>query len=193
MTSRLFHSRLLAILLLAAPPLRAEPSSPPTPEKPADATKAKDAAKAEAAERFERGLKLFNAGDNAGALAEFKRIEEILPNAVVQYNLGLVYAAMGRSVEAVDALGAAIARGGLSESDLARAEQELREQKARVGRLMVTTEPAAALIEVDGVQVAKTPLSSPIRVSQGTHIVGAVAPGFAPARKEVVVAGDSGA
>jgi hypothetical protein len=191
MTSRLFQSRLLALLLFAALPLRAQPKSPPTPEKPADAARAKDPAKAEAAERFERGLKLFNAGDNAGALAEFKRIEEILPNAIVQYNLGLVYVAMGRSVDAVDALGAAIARGGLSESDLERAERELREQRARVGRLMITTNPESALIEVDGVQVAKTPLTSPIRVSQGTHIVGAVAPGFAPARKEVVVAGDS--
>jgi hypothetical protein len=191
MTSRPFFTRFLAILLSLSAPLRAEPSTPPASDKPTDATTAKDPVKAEAAGRFERGLKLFNAGDNAGALAEFRRIEEILPNAIVQYNLGLVYAAMGRSVDAVDALGAAIARGGLSEADLEHAEQELREQRARVGRLHVTTKPEGALIEVDNVQVAKTPLSSPIRVSQGTHIIGAVAPGFAPARKEVVVAGDS--
>jgi hypothetical protein len=188
--SRWSGSALAGSLLLAvALPAHAGDDTT-TSDKPAD-KKVDDARKKEAAERFERGLKLFNSGDNAGALAEFKRIHEIMPNAIVLYNLGLVYAAMGRSVDAVDALEAAIAAGGPAPSDVARAEQTLAEQKARVGRLTVVTKPEGALIEVDQVQVAKTPLSAPIRVSQGTHIITAIAPGFAPARKEVVIAGNA--
>src|SRR5262245_13784997 len=58
----------------------------------------------EAAERFDRGLTLFNEGDNTGALSEFKRAYELVPNQAVLLNIGLTYAAMRRPVEAVDAL-----------------------------------------------------------------------------------------
>src|SRR5882672_2252826 len=122
---------------VAPPPAPPPPDAmPPPPEKPsaakkapppkagakpavpvaaagADAKKPDDAKKAEASHRFDRGLELFDQGDNSGALAEFKRTYEILPNAVVLYNIGLVYAAMARPVDAVDALEPAVA-GGLS-------------------------------------------------------------------------------
>jgi hypothetical protein len=149
------------------------------------------AAKKEAAARFDRGLDLFDQGDNAGALAEFKRTYELMPNPIVQYNLGLVYAAMGRSVEAVDALTAVLATKGLSAQQQARAQKTLAEQQARIGRLAVTTTPEAARIEIDGVEVAKTPLAAPIRLPEGTHVVGAIAEGFSPTRKEVLVASNA--
>src|SRR5262245_50325989 len=71
-----------------------------------------DAAKAEARQRFDRGLGLFNDGDNAGALAEFKRAYELIPNKLVLFNIGAVYAAMSRPVEAVDALEKLVADPG---------------------------------------------------------------------------------
>ncbi|MDX2054477.1 MAG: PEGA domain-containing protein [Polyangiaceae bacterium] len=151
-----------------------------------------DAQKAEAAERFERGLKLFDSNDNAGALAEFKRTYEIMPNPVVLFNIGLVYAAMRRPVDAVDALEPAIKSGALSPAQLERAQLTLADQKARVGKLMVTTTPPeGARIELDGIAVAKTPLGEPLRISEGSHLVSVVAEGFAPARKEILIAGNS--
>ncbi len=177
----------------SAPAPSAPPAKPAEPAKPPEAKKVDDAARAEAAHRFDRGLQLFDSGDNAGALAEFKRTYEILPNPVVLYNIGLVYAAMARPVEATDALETAVGSGGLSPKQLERGKQTLAEQKARVGRLNVTTTPDGARIEVDNVEVARTPLSAPIRISEGSHIIGAVAEGFAPGRKEVVVAGNSDA
>jgi hypothetical protein len=175
-----------ALLLSPTSTFAAEPKSTPTEPKAVD-----DATRVEAAQRFERGLQLFNSGDNAGALSEFTRIYEIRPNPVVLYNIGLVYAAMARPVDAVDTLQAAIAAGGLSPKELERAEATLADQKARVGRVFVTTNPVGARVEVDSVEVATTPLTAPIRVSQGNHIIGAVAEGFAPSRKEVVVAGNA--
>lgn len=150
-----------------------------------------DAKKAEAAQRFDRGLQLFDDGDNSGALAEFRRTYDLFPNPLVLYNIGLVYAAMGRPVNAVDALEPAITGGGLSPQALERAKRTLEDQKARIGRLSVTTKPEGARIEVDNVEVARSPLTGPLRISEGSHIVGAVAEGFAPARKEVVVAGNA--
>jgi hypothetical protein len=150
-------------------------------------------AKAEAAKRFDRGLALFDEGDNAGALAEFKQVYATLPNPVVLYNIGLVYAAMFRPVDAVDALKQVVDDPSLSPAQHERAKTTLADQEARIGRLSITSVPAGAHISIDNVDVATTPLTAPLRVSAGTHVVGAVAEGYVLARKEVVVAGNADA
>src|SRR5260370_7879175 len=66
------------------------------------------APKDEARDRFDRGLKLFNEGDNAAALAEFKRAYDLIPNPLVLFNIRLVYAAMNRPPEATHPLGKVI-------------------------------------------------------------------------------------
>jgi Flp pilus assembly protein TadD len=67
-------------------------------------------AQKEAADRFDRGLRLFNEGDNAGALLEFKRAHELSGERSILINVGLVYAELGRPVDAVDALDRALAQ-----------------------------------------------------------------------------------
>jgi len=148
-------------------------------------------ARNEAAERFDRGLKLFEAEDNAGALAEFRRAHELSPHVILLYNMGLVYAAMTRPVEAVDVLTQALRTPeGLSPAMKSRAQTVLAEQSARIARVRVVTRPEGARIEVDGIPVGKSPLTEPLRVSSGTHVIGAVLEEHAPARKEVTVAGN---
>ena len=154
---------------------------------------AADANKAQAAQRFDRGLQLFNEGDNAGALAEFKQTYALMPNPIVLYNIGLVYAAMGRPVDAVDALSPVVESPALSPAQREQAQKSLADQRARIGRVSVTTVPAGARIDVDGVEVARTPLDAPLRVAEGSHVIGAVAEGYAHARKEIIVAGNADA
>jgi hypothetical protein len=146
-------------------------------------------AKSEARARFDRGLSLFEDGDNAGALAEFKRAYELIPNPVVLFNIGLTYAAMNRPAEAADALQTLMKDpGALSPDHLAKAKQTLAEQTARVAEIDVKSSVPAS-IEVDNIAAAKTPLTAPLRVAGGSHLVGAVAPGYSPQRKEVTVEG----
>src|ERR1041385_5860119 len=160
----------------------------------AAAADAPDPKKTEAAQRFDRGLQLFDDGDTAGALAEFKRTYELVPNPVVLFNIGLVYAAMGRPVDAEDALDKVLQTPEkLSTAQRERATRTLNDQKARIGRLTVTTIPDGARIDIDNVEVARTPLTAPLRISEGSHVVGAVSEGYAPDRKEVVVAGNADA
>lgn len=173
---RLVGALLCAAQLFSLPAFGAEPDA---------------AAKAEAAKRFDRGLQLFDEGDNAGALAEFKQVYTTMPNAVVLYNIGLVYAAMGRPVEAVDALKQVATSESLSPAQKERAQSTLSDQQARIGKLNVITVPAGARISIDGVDVATSPLSAPLQVAAGTRVVGAVAQGYALARREVVVAGNA--
>ncbi|HET7540320.1 MAG TPA: PEGA domain-containing protein [Polyangiaceae bacterium] len=173
----------------AKPAAKAAPaaSSEPAPKSEAELNKA------QAAQRFDRGLQLFNEGDNAGALAEFKQTYALMPNPIVLFNIGLVYAAMGRPVDAVDALGAVVDSATLSAEQRERAQKTLADQQQRIGRVSVTTVPPGARIDVDGVEVATTPLSAPLRVAEGSHVIGAVAEGYAHARKEIIVAGNADA
>src|SRR6185369_10134707 len=131
--------------------------------------------KAQAAQRSDRGLQLFNEGDNAGALAEFKQTYALMPNLIVLFNIGLVYAAMGRPVDAVDALTPVVDSATLSPEQRERAQKTLSDQQQRIGRISVTSVPVGARIDVDGVEVARTPLSAPLRVAEGSHVIGAVA------------------
>ena len=147
------------------------------------------APKDEARERFDRGLKLFNEGDNAAALAEFSRAYDLIPNQLVLFNIGLVFAAMNRPAEATDALSKVLADpGSLLAERVARAKQVRDEQAARVAELTVITN-VPATIEIDNVAIANTPLKKPLRIAGGQRIIGAFTTGYAPLRKELTVAG----
>jgi hypothetical protein len=158
---------------------------------PCRADAATDKTRAEARERFDRGLQLFNEGDNAGALAEFKRAHELVPNKIVVFNIAMVYAAMNRAVEAVDALDHLLADpASLDKDRLARAKATRAEQGRRVAHLKVVTS-VPALIQIDGIDAARSPVPEPLRVTSGTHVVTAAAQGHLPTRKEVTVAGET--
>jgi PEGA domain len=170
--------------------VRAAPALAAAPAKAPDA-----ATKADARQRFDQGVRLFEKGENAAALAEFKRAYDLIPNLLVLYNIGLVYAAMDRPVEAVDALdkvldGASGATGvsGLTTAQVAKARQVRADQAARIAEVMVVTDKPA-VIEVDGVEAGRTPLERPLRFASGAHVLSALAPGCLPARRELTLAG----
>jgi hypothetical protein len=180
---------LLVAVLVGAPTLARGAEGPPASAAPT-ATPTSPAVKAEARERFDRGVRLFEKGENAGALAEFKRTYELIPNPLVLFNMGLVYAAMNRPIEASDALQDFLASGGasLSAEQRRKAEHVRAEQAARIAQIVVLTD-SPATIEIDGIEAGRTPLAKPLRVASGAHIVAALAPGFLPTRKELTLAG----
>jgi hypothetical protein len=146
-------------------------------------------ARAEAARRFDRGLQLFNEGDNAGALAEFKRAYALTRDPTVLFNTVVVYAAMNRPVEALGALETLLAApGNLSAPRKARAETMRGELAARVSTLDVRSN-VPGVISVDGIEVGRTPLSSPVPVSSGHRVVEVAAPGHTASRKAIDIAG----
>jgi len=169
-----------ALALVLALTLATPSFASPTPEE----------AKKEAKLRFDRGLKLFDEGDKAGALAELEKACALVPSPIVLYDLGLVHASMGHAVEAVEALERLFANpAGLSPQELAQAKKTLSEQSARIGEIVVSCDVEGARVELDNLEVAKTPLKKPLRVTAGTHVVGLFATGRIPSRKAVTVAG----
>ncbi|HEY6463074.1 MAG TPA: PEGA domain-containing protein, partial [Polyangiaceae bacterium] len=111
----------------------------------------------------------------------------------VLYNIGLVSAAMGRPVEAVDALDKVLATpGSLAPDRVERARQTRDDQASRIAKVTVVTNVPAE-IEIDNVVAGHAPMTAPLRVAGGLHVVGAVASGYAPVRKELTVAGGTAA
>jgi hypothetical protein len=150
-----------------------------------------DSARKEARERFSRGLHLFENGDNGGALAEFQRANELVPNRLALFNIGLVYAAMDRPVDATATLEKVLGdTGPLKPEHLARAQAVKEEQEKRIALVDVTTN-VPATVEVDGLEAGTTPLAAPLRVAAGTRVIGALASGHLPARREITVAGQT--
>ncbi|MBN2575515.1 MAG: PEGA domain-containing protein [Deltaproteobacteria bacterium] len=148
-------------------------------------------ARKEAKERFARGLHLFENGDNGGALAEFERANQLVPNQLVLYNIALVYAAMGKPVEAVDLLDDVLKNPGtLKPEHLTRARATKEEQDKRIGQLDVKVN-VPATIEIDGVRAGNAPMQEPLDVAAGEHVVGALASGYLPLRQAVTVAGQA--
>ncbi len=167
----------------------AKPAGPAASAGSAASAASAAATKAEARQRFDQGLRLFEKGENAAALAEFKRAYDLIPNILVLYNIGLVYAAMDRPVDAVDALDKVLdGASGLAPSQAQKARQVRADQAARIAEIMVVTDKPA-VIEVDGVELGRTPLERPLRLASGAHVLSALAPGCLPARRELTLAG----
>jgi hypothetical protein len=189
--STLRRSVALALLTTAAPLPLLAPSlahaqgAPPAPRDPA-------AQRAEARSRFERGLRAFDAGDLPGALAEFNRAQDLLPNANVLFNIAQVYAALGKPVEATKTAKKALSdRAALRGDAAAGLDKLLKDQAPKVASLEITANVAGAHVELDNVEVAQTPLAAPLEVSAGSHVLAVYATGYAPLRKEISVAGET--
>lgn len=148
-----------------------------------------EAVRTEARERFDRGLRLFNQGDASGALAEFSVAYERSPHPLVLFNIALVYEALGKPVQAVDAAERLLAEpSGLSPDRVGRLRSLRAEQALRIGSLEITVNVPGATLEVDGEAAGTAPLASPLRVSTGAHLVTVIARDHAPARRTVLVA-----
>jgi len=147
------------------------------------------AARQEAAERFDRGLRLFNQGENAGALVEFKRAYELTSDPLLLFNIGLVYAEQKRPVDAVDALDRLLASPAKLTSDQRAKAQRVRAEQAAFIAFVEVATTVPAVIDVDGIEIARTPMVGSARIAAGTHQVGAVAPGYAPSHRSIDIAG----
>ena len=169
---------LLIILLLRAarPAVAAEPDN-----------------KAAARAHFDKGVTAFSDRRFADAAEEFEAAYRLSPAFVVLYNIGQVNAALGRSVEAVDAYDKYLKQGASSITAERRQEvlDEIEKQRARIGTISVRTLPVGATVRLDGVLVGKTPLPVPLRVTTGRHVVEASLAEHASETREIFVAGRS--
>jgi PEGA domain len=140
---------------------------------------------------FDRGVEYVEDGDLHGALIEFKRAYAASPNYRVLYNLGQVCNELREYVDAQRYLQMYLTQGA-GEIEPARkrdVESMLAKLSNRIATLVLASNEAGAELYVDDVDVGKTPLSEPVRVSTGTRIVTAAMSGRPRVTRVVEAAG----
>ena len=147
--------------------------------------------KASADEHFKRGVEMFRDRRFGDAATEFEEAYRLSPAYVVLYNIGQVDAALGRSVEAVDAYEKYLKQGA-SQISPERTQEvlvEIGKQRDRIGTVALRTRPEGAEIRMDGKWIGKTPLPQPVRATVGRHTFDAFLSGYAAQVYEVEVVG----
>jgi hypothetical protein len=149
----------------------------------------------DAASHFERGVKLYEELDWRAALIEFERAYSIAPHYAVLYNIGQCRYQLQDYAGALNAFEQYLALGGAQgPADVVRqVKATIDDLRGRVARVLVTANVDDAEITVDDVVVGKTPLASPLVVSEGRRRIGAGKAGYASAARTVDVAGKDSA
>ncbi len=145
--------------------------------------------KDEARAHYAEGKKRLDANDYAGALPEFQAANELIPSPQAEQKIAACYDGMGKTAEAIAAYEKFIEQA----KDKANLAADVEAAKARVTALRnapipvkVTSDPASATVEVDGVaQMGATPMD--LKLTPGTHKVKVSAPGYQPMEKDVTV------
>lgn len=152
--STLFGAAALFVTVLARPGLAQSPS---------DETKARTL--------FGEGNALYDRGDYVGALEAYRSSYALAKYPVILFNLGLVHAKLGRSVEAVAAMERVLAAPGrLKPRRITKAREVLAAQRARIAELRLACSEDGATVLVDGREVGTTPLAS-LRVAEGRRVL----------------------
>jgi hypothetical protein len=150
------------------------------------------ASAAEASKHFDRGVKLVDDEDWAGALVEFERAYEIFPNYRVLFDIAQCRYQLHDYPGALKAFQRYLADGNdaIPPDRRAKVESDVDGLKGRVASLRVTSSVAGAEVSVDDAVVGTTPLSEPIAVSAGRHKITVRRQGWAAASREVALAGE---
>jgi hypothetical protein len=148
--------------------------------------------KAEARKHFDRGLALVKDKSYSEAIVEFNRAYEISPHFAVLFNLGQAYIAVEQPVFAVEALRRYLNEGGkqVPKARRKQVEADIAQQGKRIATVVVRCALDGALVQVDGVEVGRTPLPNSIWVKAGPHLISASMPGYWPWEEKVELVGN---
>ncbi len=152
--ARLFVTALVARLLVVSPALASDPT--------------------EAADRhFSRGLEAARAGRMSVAASEFERAYASVPHYSVLYNLGLVYAALGKNADAVRVLRDYLSEGGdrLSANRRAEVQGIVDERSVGLASATLRVTPADAIVTLDARTLAPAEFAAPIVIDPGRHLL----------------------
>jgi hypothetical protein len=131
-----------------------------------------------AAAQFQRGLSDARAGEIDAAAADFEAAYKASPNFAVLYNLGRTYAAMGRTVDAVNAFRRYLSDGGSAIDSKRRDEvvASIAFNERRIGQATISVDPASAVVLLDGNAVVLT--GDSMALATGDHVLVVTAPGY---------------
>jgi hypothetical protein len=157
----------------------------------ASPSSADEDAMTEAAMRFQKGVELFEEGENEAALAEFHWAYSLKPHFAVLYNIAQCYYAIGRHDKALEYFSRYLDEGtgqipGKRVDEVEQAIAHLLELMAEVA---VSSIPEGAKVLVDGKVLGTTPFGKPVHVPAGPHTIEVALTGYLPVQEDVILTG----
>ena len=127
------------------------------------AARADEPSRREADRHFKTGVQLFGENKYSEALAEFEQAYALASHPLELYNLAATHRALSQYSQAVDFYNRFLTegKGAVKPAQLERGERELADLLRLIARVEVTTEPAGAVVSIDGRPVGPTPLAQP--------------------------------
>lgn len=146
--------------------------------------------KARARVLFNQGVSQFEAGEHRAALQSFESAYRLAPHPAVRVNMANCFEQLGRFVEAKFNYERFLEESGESVSSEQRAEVEatLARLSTQIGTLVVSAEPANALLRVDG-QIPKRMPSGAVQLPIGRYEIELSATGFFEAQRTILIEG----
>ncbi len=128
---------------------------------------AADEASGEAGKHFQRGVDLYTEGDYRGALVEFKKAYTLVPRASVLYDIGEASYQLQDYAAALKSFERFLAETGPNANHRAEVEYTVEVLRARIGRIVLSTNGRGCEVSIDDQSVGVTPLFDPLPVSIG--------------------------
>ncbi len=141
---------------------------------------------------YEAGRILYSDGDYAGAALKWEVAYKASNDARLLWNIAAARKAERKYAEVERLVKQYLAEGReLSDGDRAEAQQLLGTIQSFVADLTVQVNEAGAQVIVDGVAVAQTPMTTPLRVDIGQHLIVVAKQGFERAEVKQQVTGNT--
>lgn len=144
-----------------------------------------------AARLFQDGRDAMKRGDYAGACSKFEESERLVAAPGTLLNLAACREKLGKVAGALKALEEARAALPAGDSRLDYISEHTASLKGRVPALTVRVSPAppaGTIVTLNGEEISRAALASPILVDPGTHIIVLSAPGHEDATRTVSIA-----
>jgi hypothetical protein len=160
-----------------------------------------DAGQEQARAHFKRGIDLYDHGDHAGALEEFRAAYAAKPSPTIKRNIALCLRALGRYAEATDALEEMLAEGDATlKPDVKEgARRAIAEMSGQIATARVRVvyggraAPPNVALTVDDREIPSAKIGSPLHLAPGDHVFRARATGFFDGQQRAKIAAGTSA
>ncbi len=147
-----------------------------------------DAALDRAKELFRQGNELRKAGDCGRALALYLESRSLVPSAANTTNSAVCMAELGRDDEALDMYEELLVkfRSDLSDDETRALAEAMANLRHKLGRVDLSSN-VKGLVVIDGRKRGQLPLTAPIHVLPGTHVLRVLAEGYETFEEKISV------
>jgi len=141
--------------------------------------------------RFQRAVALYDEGDFAAALIEFRKAYDLSPSYKLLYKIGQVSYKLKDYAGALKSFERYLVEAGdkIPPERRAEVQEEVNVLRAQTGRIDVSANVFGASVSIDDTPVGTTPLEEPVLVSVGKRKVTVTAPGRTPVTRIVDIGG----